>query len=76
MRDDSAPPPADEVGERALAALVARRYYIDHRSRTAIARELGTSAAAVARLLEFARTSGIVRIRIGTDREGECRSDR
>ena len=49
----------------ALAALVARRYYLDERSKVEIAGELGLSRFKIARLLETARDSGLVRIEIG-----------
>lgn len=48
-----------------LAATVARRYYLDGRSKVAIADELGISRFKVARLLEQALSSGLVRIEIG-----------
>ncbi|MGK9147140.1 hypothetical protein KXS11_05890 [Plantibacter flavus] len=46
------------------AALVARRYYIDDRQKSEIAEELGLSRFKVARLLDEAKASGIVRISI------------
>jgi DNA-binding transcriptional regulator LsrR (DeoR family) len=49
----------------ALAALVARRFYLDQRSKVEIAEELGHSRFKIARLLEMARDSGLVRIEIG-----------
>src|SRR5215210_6702286 len=49
----------------ALAALAARRYYLDDRSKVEIAEELGLSRFKVARLLDMARDSGLVRIEIG-----------
>jgi DNA-binding transcriptional regulator LsrR (DeoR family) len=49
----------------ALAALVARRFYLDQRSKVEIAEELGQSRFKVARLLDMARDSGLVRIEIG-----------
>ena len=49
----------------ALAALVARRYYLDGRSKVEIAGELGLSRFKIARLLDMARDSGLVRIEIG-----------
>jgi DNA-binding transcriptional regulator LsrR (DeoR family) len=48
-----------------LTASVARRYYLDGRSKVEIAQEFGLSRFKVARLLENARTSGLVRIEIG-----------
>ena len=55
------------VGPAALAraALVARRYYLDERSKVEIAGELGLSRFKIARLLDMARDSGLVRIEIG-----------
>lgn len=44
------------------AAMVARRYYIDNRQKSEIADEFGISRFKVARLLDEARASGIVRI--------------
>ncbi len=44
------------------AAIVARRYYVDDKQKNEIAEELGLSRFKVARLLEEARASGIVRI--------------
>src|ERR687889_266355 len=49
----------------ALAALVARRYYLDEKSKVEIAEELGLSRFKIARLLDVARESGLVRIEIG-----------
>jgi DNA-binding transcriptional regulator LsrR (DeoR family) len=48
-----------------LTASVARRYYVDGRSKVDIADEFQLSRFKVARLLESARTSGLVRIEIG-----------
>lgn len=48
-----------------LTASVARRYYLDNRSKTELAEEFRISRFKVARLLEAARTSGLVRIDIG-----------
>src|SRR3954454_5672393 len=47
-----------------LIALVARRYYIDDKSKVEIADELGLSRFKVARLIDAARASGLVRIEI------------
>jgi DNA-binding transcriptional regulator LsrR (DeoR family) len=47
-----------------LTASVARRYYLDGRSKIEIAEEFGLSRFKVARLLETARDSGLVRIEI------------
>lgn len=51
--------------ELVLSASVARRYYMDNRSKVEIADEFGISRFKVARLLESARSSGLVRIDIG-----------
>jgi DNA-binding transcriptional regulator LsrR (DeoR family) len=48
-----------------LTASVARRYYLDGRSKIEIAEEFALSRFKVARLLEDARASGMVRIEIG-----------
>jgi DNA-binding transcriptional regulator LsrR (DeoR family) len=47
-----------------LAATVARRYYLDGASKSDIAVELGLSRFKVARMLERARSSGLVRIEL------------
>ena len=47
-----------------LTASVARRYYLDGRSKIEIASEFGLSRFKVARLLDDARASGLVRIEI------------
>ena len=51
--------------EMVLTATVARRYYFDGRSKVEIADELDISRFKVARLLEHALTTGLVRIEIG-----------
>jgi DNA-binding transcriptional regulator LsrR (DeoR family) len=51
--------------ELVLTASVARRYYIDGRSKVEIAEEFSLSRFKVARLLDDARSSGLVRIEIG-----------
>lgn len=48
-----------------LTASVARRYYLDGRSKVEIAEEFRLSRFKVARLLELARATGLVRIEIG-----------
>jgi DNA-binding transcriptional regulator LsrR (DeoR family) len=48
-----------------LTASVARRYYLDGRSKVEIAEEFALSRFKVARLLEDARSTGLVRIEIG-----------
>jgi DNA-binding transcriptional regulator LsrR (DeoR family) len=60
LTGQEAPGPAALV----LTATVARRYYLDGATKTEIAAELGLSRFKVARLLEEARTSGIVRIEL------------
>ena len=52
-------------GELVLTASLARRYYVDNRSKVEIAQEFGISRFKVARLIEMARTIGLVRIEIG-----------
>jgi DNA-binding transcriptional regulator LsrR (DeoR family) len=52
-------------GQLVLVASVARRYYLDGKSKVEIAEEFQLSRFKVARLLELARTSGLVRIEIG-----------
>ncbi len=47
-----------------LAATVARRYYLEGASKVEIADELGLSRYKVARLLEHARATGLVRIEL------------
>ena len=56
-------PSTEETG-RILAA--ARRYYFDDASKVQIAQELGISRFQVARLLQEARRTGLVRIEIGS----------
>src|SRR4051812_5262663 len=48
-----------------LTASVARRYYLEGRSKLEIADEFGLSRFKVARLIDAARASGLVRIEIG-----------
>lgn len=48
-----------------LSASIARRYYLDGHSKIEIAEEFGLSRFKVARLLETARETGLVRIEIG-----------
>jgi DNA-binding transcriptional regulator LsrR (DeoR family) len=56
-----------------LTASIARRYYLDGRSKIDIAEEFGLSRFKVARLIDIARTSGLVRIEIR--HEGEIDVD-
>jgi DNA-binding transcriptional regulator LsrR (DeoR family) len=56
-----------------LAATVARRYYLEGASKSDIATELGLSRFKVARLLDGARASGIVRIEL--ESRGEINLD-
>jgi DNA-binding transcriptional regulator LsrR (DeoR family) len=48
----------------ALAATAARRFYLDGASKSEIAVELGLSRFKVARMLDWARSSGLVRIEL------------
>lgn len=61
MNGDRALGPAELV----LMSSVARRYYVGCRSKVEIAGELGISRFKVARLLETARSQGLVTIEIG-----------
>ncbi len=61
MTSDFARRPAELV----LTASVARRYYLDGKSKIEIADEFRLSRFKVARLINAARTSGLVRIEIG-----------
>lgn len=54
------------TGELVLAAAVARRHYLDSESKVELAEHFGISRFKVARLLDFARESGIVQISIAT----------
>jgi DNA-binding transcriptional regulator LsrR (DeoR family) len=65
MARERAPGPAALV----LGATVARRYYLEGASKSEIAAELGLSRFKVARLLERARATGLVRIEL--DAPGE-----
>lgn len=56
---------ADRPSEVVLAARVAREYYLEGLSKIDIAARLGISRFRVARLLDSARESGMVRIEIG-----------
>ena len=60
MRDHATRGPAALV----LTATVARRYYLDGATKSDIAAELGLSRFKVARLLDDARASGVVRIEL------------
>jgi DNA-binding transcriptional regulator LsrR (DeoR family) len=55
----------DRPSEVVLAARVAREYYLEGVSKVDIAQRLGISRFRVARLLDSARESGMVRIEIG-----------
>ncbi|CAA9272483.1 MAG: Transcriptional regulator [uncultured Corynebacteriales bacterium] len=57
--------PAGGPAQLVLTASVARRYYLDGRSKIEIAEEFALSRFKVARLLESARATGLVRIEIG-----------
>lgn len=53
-----------ETDPRSLAE-VARRYYLEDQSKVAIAKDLEISRFQVARMLRYARESGVVRIEVG-----------
>lgn len=55
---------AEGAARVVLTASVARRYYLDGRSKVEIAEEFGLSRFKVARLIDAARNSGLVRIEI------------
>ena len=61
----SAPAPL-RLDDLVLAATVARRYFLEDRTKVQIAAELLLSRFKVARLIDLARSSGIVRITIAT----------
>jgi DNA-binding transcriptional regulator LsrR (DeoR family) len=54
------------LDELVLATTVARRYFLEDRTKVQIAAELSLSRFKVARLIDLARSSGIVRITIAT----------
>ena len=56
-----------------LTATVARRYYLDGASKSDIAAELGLSRFKVARLLDRARATGLVRIELDSPRRDRPR---
>lgn len=56
--------PVGGPAQMVLTASVARRYYLDGKSKIEIAEEFALSRFKVARLLETARSSGLVRIEI------------
>jgi DNA-binding transcriptional regulator LsrR (DeoR family) len=62
---DMAGLPVDRPSEVVLAARVARQFYLEGISKIDIADRLGISRFRVARLLDSARESGMVRIEIG-----------
>lgn len=71
MSNDSSPPAVaiDAVGgplRAVLMARVARRFYLEGASKVEIAKELSISRFKVARMLEEALATGLVRIEIGT----------
>lgn len=59
--------PTSGPAQTVLAAKIARRYYIDGASKSDIAAELGLSRFKVARTLDRARSSGLVRIEFHYD---------
>jgi DNA-binding transcriptional regulator LsrR (DeoR family) len=64
---------ADGPAALVLTATVARRYYLDGESKSDIAEQLGLSRFKVARLLDQARATGLVRIEL--DYRGELDLD-
>jgi DNA-binding transcriptional regulator LsrR (DeoR family) len=66
---------SDEAGPAALvlSATIARRFYLDGESKSDIAEQLGLSRFKVARMLDQARASGLVRIEL--DYRGELDLD-
>ncbi len=58
-----------------LMAGIARRYYLDGRSKIEIAEEFGLTRFKVARLLDAARDRGVVHIEIRHDGAAACRSE-
>jgi DNA-binding transcriptional regulator LsrR (DeoR family) len=71
MAGTAAGSPGPHPGPAGLvrAAAIARRYYLDGRSKSAIAEEFGISRFKVARLLDDAVASGLVRIQIALPAE-------
>lgn len=61
---DPSPSAALSTEEARLAVHIARQYFLEDKSKVAIADELGMSRFKVARLLERARSEGIVTIKI------------
>ena len=55
---------AERPTELVLMTRVAKRFYIDHKSKSDIAGEVGISRFRVARLLDHARATGLVQIQI------------
>jgi DNA-binding transcriptional regulator LsrR (DeoR family) len=67
--------PRDTAGpaELVLTATVARRFYLEGASKSDIAAEIGVSRFKVARMLDWARATGLVRIELDT--RGEINLD-
>jgi DNA-binding transcriptional regulator LsrR (DeoR family) len=67
--------PRDSAGpaELVLTATVARRFYLEGASKSDIAAEIGISRFKVARMLDWARATGLVRIELDT--RGEINLD-
>src|SRR6266568_3856715 len=63
---DSLPSADLSAEETRLAIHIARRYFLEDKSKVAIADELGLSRFKVARLLDRARSEGIVTIKIAS----------
>jgi DNA-binding transcriptional regulator LsrR (DeoR family) len=78
MAEPPETPPSDlSTEELRLAVHIARQYFLEDRSKVAIAAELGLSRFKIARLLDRARAEGIVTIKIANpdlfDREMSAR---
>ena len=69
----SAPRESAGPAELVLTATVARRFYLEGASKSDIAAEVGISRFKVARMLDWARASGLVRIELNT--RGEINLD-
>ncbi len=66
-RDTSRSPEDLTVEDRSQLLAVARRFYLEDRSKIQIGEELGLSRFKVARMLELARAQGLVTIRLNDD---------
>ncbi len=64
---------ANRPYQKLQASLVARRFYLDQKTKSEIAKEMGISRFKVARLIDTALASGIVRIEIND--QGDLNTD-